>query len=147
MATVVCRNCSRELTQEEITGSTNVGYCFDCSVERGGQDPGEPAEPEEQRHESLPARRRTPVGRKVSKRLATAPENDFEYRLLNVQRAESKTDEVEDIINDQADEGWRVAGYSAQGWRGVMQAGFSHLVLFERPYVDDEEDGEETTHE
>jgi len=87
--------------------------------------------------------KRRKVARRIARRLTKTEENDFEYQLLNVERAESKTHEVEDMINDLAEEGWRVVGYSTHGWRGIAQAGFSHLVLFERPYVEDEEDEDE----
>jgi hypothetical protein len=54
------------------------------------------------------------------------------YKLLNVEKPEGKTHEVEAQINNFAKDGWEVVGYSAFGWRGAFQAGFSHLILFKR---------------
>ena len=55
-----------------------------------------------------------------------------QYKLLNIEKAEGKTNEVEAKINEMAAEGWEVVGYSAHGWRGLASAGFSHLILLKR---------------
>jgi hypothetical protein len=55
-----------------------------------------------------------------------------EYKLLNVEKPEDRTHEVEAMINELGCEGWEVVGYSAHGWRGIMEPGFNHLILFKR---------------
>ena len=55
MAVAVCRSCGRELTEQDLSGSTERGLCLDCSQEVAQKRPqeGPPgAEPREStRHE------------------------------------------------------------------------------------------------
>jgi len=54
------------------------------------------------------------------------------YVLLNISKPTDKTYEIEDVLNEMAEEDWEVVGYSAHGWRGVIQPGFSHLILLKQ---------------
>ena len=56
----------------------------------------------------------------------------YAYRLLKIEKPGDKIRDVEDAINDMADRGWEVVGYSAHGWRGISVPTYSHLVLFRR---------------
>ncbi len=57
---------------------------------------------------------------------------NYKYRLLKIEKPGDKTRDVEDAINDMADRGWEVVGYSANVARGISVPTYSHLVLFRR---------------